>query len=145
MSYRVTQMIVNEYLNIFIRKEFSEISICNVIRSCPRLQQLDLSYCEITDITIKEIARSCLNLKYLDLEGCYNISEEAIDQLISLNPNIHVDNFLESSAPPDFIESVRNYLIQPNVANKRFLAQHLQQFLDLNMWARSTVRRCAEH
>ncbi|UZO24964.1 uncharacterized protein OCT59_017255 [Rhizophagus irregularis] len=97
------------------------------------LQQLDLSYCEITDITIKEIARSCLNLKYLDLEGCYNISEEAIDQLISLNPNIHVENFLESSAPPDFIESVRNYLIQPNVANKRFLAQHLQQFLDLNM------------
>ncbi|GET50624.1 hypothetical protein GLOIN_2v1774035 [Rhizophagus irregularis DAOM 181602=DAOM 197198] len=70
---------------------------------------------------------------YLDLEGCYNISEEAIDQLISLNPNIHVENFLESSAPPDFIESVRNYLIQPNVANKRFLAQHLQQFLDLNI------------
>ncbi len=27
-----------EYLNISIRKEFSEISICNVIRSCPRLQ-----------------------------------------------------------------------------------------------------------
>ena len=31
-----------EYLNISIRKEFSEISICNVIRSCPRLQHLDL-------------------------------------------------------------------------------------------------------
>ncbi len=27
-----------EYLNISIRKEFSEISICNVICSCPRLQ-----------------------------------------------------------------------------------------------------------
>jgi Leucine-rich repeat (LRR) protein len=73
-----------EYLNISIHKEFSEISICDVISSCPRLQQLDLSYCVITDITIKEIARSCLNLKYLDLEGCYNISEEAVDQLISL-------------------------------------------------------------
>ena len=34
------------------------------------------------------------------MEGCYNISEEAIDQLISLNPNIYVENFLESSAPP---------------------------------------------
>jgi hypothetical protein len=31
-----------EYLNISGRIEFSEISICNVIRSCPRLQQLDL-------------------------------------------------------------------------------------------------------
>ena len=68
-----------EYLNISIRKEFSEISICNVIHYCPRLQQLDLSYCEITDITIKEIARSCLNLKFLNLRGCYKISKEAID------------------------------------------------------------------
>ena len=137
-----------EYLNISIRKEFSEISICNVIRSYPRFQQLDLSYCVITDITIEEIARSYLNLKYFDLEGCYNISEEAVDQLISLNPNIYVENFLESSAPPDFIESVRNYLIQPNVDNKRFLAQHLQQLLDLNMRARLTVwsgPRCMEH
>ena len=68
-----------EYLNISNRTEFSEISICNIIRSYPKLQQLDLSYCVITDITIEEIARSCLNLKYLDLEGCYNISKEAVD------------------------------------------------------------------
>ena len=83
-----------EYLNISIRKEFSEISICNVIRYCPRLQQLDLSYCEITDITIKEIARSCLNLKFLNLRGCYKISKEAVDQLVSLNPNINIVNFV---------------------------------------------------
>ncbi|CAI2199821.1 5388_t:CDS:1, partial [Funneliformis geosporum] len=56
---------------------FSEISICNVVRSCPRLQQLNLSYCRITDKTIEEIARSCLNLKYLKLKGCYKISKEA--------------------------------------------------------------------
>ncbi|CAI2165084.1 14067_t:CDS:2 [Funneliformis geosporum] len=80
-----------------------------------------------------EIARSCLNLKYLDLEGYYNISEEVIDQLISLNPNIHVENFLESSVLSDFIELAKNYFIQLNVANERFLAQHLQQLLDLNM------------
>jgi len=77
-----------EYLNISNRTEFSEVSICNVIRSCPRLQQLDLSYCGITDITIKEIARSCPNLKYLNLRGCYKISKEAVEQL---NPNIHVE------------------------------------------------------
>ncbi|UZO15870.1 uncharacterized protein OCT59_007280 [Rhizophagus irregularis] len=45
-----------EYLNISNRREYSETSICNVIRSYPRLQQLDLSFCQITDITIKEIA-----------------------------------------------------------------------------------------
>ncbi|PKY58651.1 RNI-like protein [Rhizophagus irregularis] len=88
-----------EYLNISNRREYSETSICNVIRSCPRLQQLDLSFCQITDITIKEIAGSCLNLKYLNLEGCNNISKEAVDQLVSLNPNIHVENFVPIQVP----------------------------------------------
>ena len=83
-----------EYLNISNRREYSETSICNVIRSYPRLQQLNLSFCQITDITIKEIASSCLNLKYLNLEGCSNISKEAVDQLVSVNPNIHVENFV---------------------------------------------------
>ncbi|PKB99633.1 RNI-like protein [Rhizophagus irregularis] len=82
-----------ECLYIFGRTEFSEVSICNVIRSCPRLRQLDLSFCEITDITIEEIVRSCLNLKYLKLERCYNINKEALEQLISHNPNIHVENY----------------------------------------------------
>ena len=94
-----------ECLNISKHTEFSEISICNIIRSCPKLQQLDLSYCVITDITIEEIARSCLNLKYLNLKECYNISKEAVDQL---NPNIHIENFV---MPPDIIGMVRNHLI----------------------------------
>ncbi|CAI2197731.1 2844_t:CDS:2, partial [Funneliformis geosporum] len=47
------------------------------------------SFCGIADVTIKEISRSCLYLKYLNLERCANITKEAIDQLISLNPNIH--------------------------------------------------------
>ena len=113
-----------ECLNISKHTEFSEISICNIIRSCPKLRQLDLSYCVITDITIEEIARSCLNLKYLDLEGCYNISKEAVDQL---NPNIHVENFV---TPPDLIGMVRNHLTQNNVASRQILAQSL---LDLSM------------
>ncbi|CAI2190807.1 13331_t:CDS:1, partial [Funneliformis geosporum] len=65
-----------ESLNISGCTEFSEVSICNVIRSCPRLRQLDLCFCEITDITIEKIARLCLNLKYLKLEGCYKISKK---------------------------------------------------------------------
>ena len=68
-------------LNISKHTEFSEILICNIIRSCPKLRQLDLSYCVITDITIKEIARLYLNLKFLNLRGCYNISKKAVNQI----------------------------------------------------------------
>src|SRR3990170_3228640 len=109
-----------EYLNISNRTEYSETSICNVIRSCPRLQQLDLSFCQITDITIKEIAGSCLNLKYLNLEGCNNISKEAIDQLISLNPNIHIENFRNPIDIRAEIERVIELISRrPPVANIR--------------------------
>src|SRR5205823_5414078 len=118
------------------RTEFSEISICNVICSCPRLQHLDLSFCRITDITIEEISakhlngRSCLNLKYLNLRGCCKISKVAVDKL---NPNIHVENFVETLTPPDLIGMVRNHLTQNNVASRQILAQSLQGLLDLNM------------
>src|SRR5581483_6372129 len=88
-----------ECLNISRCTEFSETTICNVIRSCPKLQHLKLSYCRITDTIIEEIAGSCLNLKYLNLEGCNNISKEAIDQLVLLNPNIHVENFIPIRIP----------------------------------------------
>src|SRR2546421_12097006 len=65
-----------------------------------RSQQLDFSYCKFTDVTIKEIASSCLNLKYLNLEGCYKISK-----LVSLNPNIHVDNFARSEEHTSELQS----------------------------------------
>ena len=111
-----------ECLNISKHTEFSEISICNIIHSCPRLQQLDLSFCKITDITIKEITRSCLNLKFLNLRGCYNISKKAVNQL---NPDIHVEDFMETLTPSDLIRVVRNHLTQNNVASKQILVQSL--------------------
>ncbi|GBC51681.2 hypothetical protein GLOIN_2v1763772 [Rhizophagus irregularis DAOM 181602=DAOM 197198] len=87
-----------EYLNISYRTEITWISICNIIHSCPRLQHLDFSYCGVTNEIIKEIGSSCLNLKYLKLEGCDIVSKEAIDQLISLNPNIHVENLYHNTS-----------------------------------------------
>ncbi|CAG8784141.1 1903_t:CDS:1, partial [Acaulospora morrowiae] len=101
-------------------------------------------FCEISNITIEEIARSCSNLKYLNLRGCYKVSKEAVDQLISLNPNIYVENFVCTITPPNLIGAVRNYLIQPNVANNRILARRLQR-LNLRLYSdpwltRSTVR-----
>ena len=101
-----------EYLNISYRTEILEPSICNIIRSCPKLQHLSLKFCEISDMTIKEIACSCLNLKYLDLKGCENISKEAIDRLVSLNPNIHVENFVGIIATPDLIGALSDLLSQ---------------------------------
>ena len=105
-----------EYLNISHRTDIYELSICNVIHSCPRLQHLDLSFCKITDITIEKIARSCFNLKYFNLRGCYKISKKAIDKL---NSDIHVEDFVETLTPPDLIEVVRNYLTQPNIVNNQ--------------------------
>ncbi|RIA99220.1 hypothetical protein C1645_811693 [Glomus cerebriforme] len=96
-----------KYLNISHRTDICELSICNIIHSYPKLQQLDLRFYKITNIMIEEIASSCLNLKYLNLEGCYNISKEAVDKL---NPNIHVENFVKILTPPDLIGVVRNYL-----------------------------------
>jgi hypothetical protein len=99
-----------EYLNISYCTEILEPSICNIIRSCPKLQHLSLRFCEISDMTIKEIACSCLNLKYLDLKGCENISKEAIDQLVLLNPNIHVENFVGTITTPDLIRAISDLL-----------------------------------
>ncbi|GES74425.1 hypothetical protein GLOIN_2v1763772 [Rhizophagus clarus] len=91
-----------EYLNISYRTEITWISICDIIHSCPRLQHLNFSYCGVTNEIIKEIGSSCLNLKYLKLEGCDIVSKEAIDQLVSLNPNIHVENFVCTIIPAYF-------------------------------------------
>ncbi|PKK57335.1 hypothetical protein RhiirC2_858255, partial [Rhizophagus irregularis] len=77
-----------EYLDLSSCTFISELSICNVICSCPKIQHLSLGNCNITSKTIKEIAHSCLSLKSLDLEGCENISKKAMDQL---NPNIHIE------------------------------------------------------
>ena len=91
-----------EYLNIYLHTGITELTICDIIRSCPGLQHLDLSYCEVTNLVIEEIAHSCLNLKYLNLEGCDNVSKEAIDQLVLLKPNIHVENFVNTVMPAPF-------------------------------------------
>ncbi|GBB85889.1 hypothetical protein RclHR1_12330010 [Rhizophagus clarus] len=129
-----------EYLNISNRREYSETSICNVIRSCLRLQQLDLSFCQITDITIKEIAGSCLNLKYLNLEGCSNISKEAVDQLVSLNPNIHVENFMPIRVPSlDVIRKLVRSLGIPHDAPRDVAS--LDNFI-INNLSRRLSERC---
>ena len=48
---------------------------------------------------IEEITSLCLNLKYLNLKGYYKISKEAIDKLVSLNSNIHIENFMPIQIP----------------------------------------------
>ena len=62
-----------------------------------------LTFLSFYYIIIKEIASSYLNLKYLDLEGYDSISKEAVDQLISLNPNICVKNFVCTITPSNYI------------------------------------------
>jgi hypothetical protein len=47
-------------------------------------------------MVIEEIIHSSFNLKYLNLNGCSDISKEAVDQLILLKPNIHIENFVNT-------------------------------------------------
>jgi hypothetical protein len=54
-----------EYLNIFSRKEFSEIAIWNVIHSCLRIQEFVIYECKISNRTIKEI-ELYLKIKYIN-------------------------------------------------------------------------------
>ena len=82
---------------------------------------------QITDITIKEIAGSCLNLKYLNLEGCNNISKEAVDQLVSLNPNIRVENFVETLTASDFISAFSDFFGQYANNQNSVLSQVFRQ------------------
>ncbi|CAI2181783.1 19890_t:CDS:2 [Funneliformis geosporum] len=104
-----------EYLNISALrggfKSENDIGLSAIANSCHKLEYLNISihkdYCVITNITIEEIARLCLNLKYLNLRGCYKISKEAVNQLVSLNLNI-----------------------KNNVTSRQILAQSL---LDLSM------------
>ncbi|RHZ69702.1 hypothetical protein Glove_280g65 [Diversispora epigaea] len=79
-----------EYLDLGGCGFITEPSICNVIRSCPKLQHLNLGFCNISNTTIEEIARSCPNLKYLGLEDCENISEKLVERL---NPSMHIENY----------------------------------------------------
>ncbi|CAG8553894.1 12053_t:CDS:10, partial [Racocetra fulgida] len=80
-----------EYLDLGGCRFIIEPSVCNVIQSCPKLQHLELGFCEISDKTIKEITCSCPNLKYLDLDGCEkNVSKKVVKRL---NPSIHIENY----------------------------------------------------
>jgi len=87
-----------EYLDLGGCDFITEPSICNVIRSCPKLQHLKLGFCDISDKTIEEIARSCPNLKYLDLDSCENISEKVVKRL---NPSIHIEKYGSSYEQSD--------------------------------------------
>ncbi|CAI2191492.1 4414_t:CDS:2, partial [Funneliformis geosporum] len=93
-----------EYLNIAYHTEITEYSICGIIHSSPKLQHLDITFCEITDITIKEIARSCLNLKYLNLKEYDNInfknsigfSDKSLFVIVESYPNLRYINLWDA-------------------------------------------------
>ncbi|CAG8684195.1 17226_t:CDS:2 [Gigaspora margarita] len=114
-----------EYLDLRECGFITELSVCNVIRSCPKLQYLELGFCNISDTTIKEISYSCLNLKYLNLEGCENISEKIIKRL---NPSIRIENYnslyeqsdsgssdTSGSDPNDDIQSENTHSLFPDL------------------------------
>ncbi|GES86264.1 hypothetical protein GLOIN_2v1587390 [Rhizophagus clarus] len=123
-----------KYLNIsaLCSRFGNDKGLYAIANSCYKIECLNIS-------RRTEFSETHLNcwfvsyIKYLNLEGCNNISKEAVDQLVSLNLNINVDNFVKIITLPDLIKMVRNYLTQNNVASREILAQRLQRLLDLSM------------
>ncbi|GBB98052.1 hypothetical protein RclHR1_31270002 [Rhizophagus clarus] len=108
--------------------EITDDGLSIVVLRCRKLEYLNISHrTAITDITINAIARSCLNLKYIDLKGCYNISKEAICQLI---PNVHVENIVGVS--PHYISLMDKYLSQYDVCGLAELEQKIRRRNDAN-------------
>ncbi|RHZ84054.1 hypothetical protein Glove_86g209 [Diversispora epigaea] len=79
-----------KYLDISTCNFIPESIINETIHFSPKLQHLDLGFCNIFNSIIKKIARSCPNLKFLGLEWCKNISKKAIGYL---NRNIHIEDY----------------------------------------------------
>jgi len=108
--------------------EITDDGLSIVILRCHKLEYLNISYrTVITDITINAIASSYLNLKYLDLKGCYNISKEAIYQLI---PNVHVENIVGVS--PHYISVMDKYLSQYDVCGLVKLERKIRDYNGAN-------------
>ncbi|GES73965.1 hypothetical protein GLOIN_2v1476726 [Rhizophagus clarus] len=108
--------------------EITDDGLSIVVLRYRKLEYLNISHrTAITDITINAIARSCLNLKYIDLKGCYNISKEAICQLI---PNVHVENIVGVS--PHYISLMDKYLSQYDVCGLAELEQKIRHRNDAN-------------
>src|SRR2546423_714144 len=101
----------------------TDVSLLIVILRCCKLEYLNISHrTAITDITISAIASSCLSLKYLDLKGCYNISKEAVCQLI---PNVHVENIMGIS--PYYKSVINKYFSQFDVCELAELEQKIRR------------------
>ncbi|CAI2183277.1 9185_t:CDS:2 [Funneliformis geosporum] len=98
---------------------------------------------EVDDEGLTAITDSCHKLECLNISNrtefskiliwCFKISKEAVDQVISLNPNINIVNFMDTIMPPDLIGVVINYLTQNNVASRQILAQSLLDLKDLEL------------
>jgi hypothetical protein len=100
----------------------TDVGLSIVILRCHRLEYLNITHrTAITDITINAIASSCLSLKYLDLKGCYNISREAVCQLI---PNVHIENIMGIS--PYYKSVIDKYLSQFDVCGLAELEQKIR-------------------
>jgi hypothetical protein len=101
----------------------TDVGLSIVVLRCCKLEYLNISHrTAITDITISAIASSCLSLKYLDLKGCYNISKEAVCQLI---PNVHVENIMGIS--PYYKSVIEKYLSQFDVCGLAELEQKIRR------------------
>ncbi|PKY59682.1 hypothetical protein RhiirA4_482640, partial [Rhizophagus irregularis] len=105
LSNRKIKGIVHTFQNI-IHLDFEGSTDCTdkvlklIAESYPNLEYLNISnlrgeFWPKNDIGLTAIANSCYKL-----EWCYNISKKTVNQL---NPDIHVEDFVETLTPSDLI------------------------------------------
>ncbi|RHZ77994.1 hypothetical protein Glove_168g297 [Diversispora epigaea] len=89
---KITQLTQNlQKLILTSCYEITDDAVCNIIRSCPNIQNLNFQYIYITDKTIYEIAYHCSNLSILNVKKCPFISDKSIYFLLSKKLTLDID------------------------------------------------------
>lgn len=60
----------------------TDVGICTLVQSCPKLRVIDLKSCLVTDAALCAIAELCPDLRDLDLSWCFAVTNDGLRKLI---------------------------------------------------------------
>ena len=76
-------------LNLWGGGEWTEQGAIELIKSCRKLQSLELRFCtRVTDATIEAVAKYCENIERLGLAYCTALTDTSLDVLLESCPKL---------------------------------------------------------
>ena len=75
-------------LDMYGCKNITDISVIQIAKHCPRLEQLDIRLCKITDKSVIHIAINCSSLLTLKASGCKQITDASIRRIAKNCPRL---------------------------------------------------------